>query len=42
MDWIENAVHFVDWLTDDPSPTNKFLDEPGINARPGADKRPPH
>lgn len=42
MDWIENAVHFVDWLIGDPSPTNKYLDEPPIQGRPAPDKRPTH
>ena len=39
MDWIENAVHFVDWLTGDPFPTNKFLEEPPIKERATPDKR---
>jgi hypothetical protein len=33
MDWIENVVHFVDWMSDDPSPTNKFLEEPCVKPR---------
>jgi hypothetical protein len=34
MDWIENVVHFVDWMSDAPSPTNKFLQEPRVKQRP--------